>query len=51
MWIGEEGQWQMEDVRGLYQPKQGMPKGQLPPTMHSLVIQLHSRLPDVKFHG
>jgi len=31
---GEEGQWEVEDVRRLHRPQQGLLKGLLPPAKH-----------------
>jgi len=31
---GEEGQREVEDVRGLHGPQQGLPEGLLSPTKH-----------------
>ena len=30
--LGEEGEWEMEDVPRLHGPKQGLPERQFPPT-------------------
>ena len=47
----KEGKWEMEDVRGLYKPEQGLPKGQLPPTEDKPADVFHSRTQAPNFYG
>ena len=41
--LSEEGKHEMENVRGLHGPEQGLPKGQFPPTEDRLASRLYSR--------
>ena len=47
----KEGKWEMEDVRGLYKPEQGLPKGQLPPAEDKPTDVFHSRTQALDFYG
>uniref|UniRef100_A0A2N9FUY8 Uncharacterized protein n=1 Tax=Fagus sylvatica TaxID=28930 RepID=A0A2N9FUY8_FAGSY len=47
----KEGQRQMEDVRRLHRPQQGLPKRQLPPTSDRPTGRLNRRTPVANLHG
>ena len=41
--LGKKGKWEIEDVRRLHGPKQGLPKRQLSPAKNRLTGEFHSR--------
>ena len=48
---GEEGKWEMENVRGLHGPQQSMPKGQFPLAQNRLACGFNSWTQVTDVHG
>jgi len=44
--LSKEGQWEVENVRGLHRPQQGMPEGFVPLTKHRRLGGQRLRLQD-----
>ena len=49
--LGEEGEWEMEDVPRLHGPKQGLLERQFPPTKNRSASGFHDRTQAPYIHG